>query len=121
MNSPRFNYDRNPGATPRPSSRKYAKWTRLPHIGPRFLRNSTGPERRKIYAIVAPPMPADLGGKTIRRILVFDNHPESLRLVFGRGLNTVDVGAPEITRRRYIILGLIPIVAIVLVTLWLLL
>jgi len=60
-------------------------------------------------------------GKTIRRILVFDNHPESLRLVFGRGLNTVDVGAPEITRRPYIILGLIPIVAIVLVTLWLLL
>jgi hypothetical protein len=67
-------------------------------------------------------MPADLGGKTIRRILIFDNHPDSLRLVFGRRLNTdFDLGAPQITSRRYTILGLVPILAVVLTTLWLLL
>jgi len=122
MNTGRFNYDRNPGAISRPGTRKYSKWTRLPHIGPRFLGNSTGPQRRKIYAIVAPPMPADPGRKTKRRILIFDSHPDSIRLVFGRRLSAdVDFTVPEITGRRYIILGLVPILVIVLVTLWVLL
>jgi hypothetical protein len=122
MNTPRFNYDRNPGAISRPRTRKYSKWTRLPHIGPRFLRNSTGPERRKIYAIVAPRVPADLGRKRIRRVLIFDNHPNSIRLVFGRRLTAdVDLGAPKTTGRGYVILGLVPILLIVLVTVWLLL
>ena len=39
--------------------------------------------QKKIFAIVAPPIPADVGGKTIRCILIFDNHPDSLRLVSG--------------------------------------
>jgi hypothetical protein len=122
MKTPRFNYDRNPGATSRPGPRKYPKWIRMSRIGGKLPSHSTGPQRRKIYAIVAPPMPADLGGKSIRRILIFDNHPDSLRLVFGRRLNTdVDPGAPQITSRRYIIFGLIPILAVVLATVWLLL
>jgi hypothetical protein len=67
-------------------------------------------------------MLADLGRKTIRRILIFDNHPDSLRLVFGRRLNAdVDLSTPQTTSRRYIILGLIPILLIVLATLRLLL
>jgi hypothetical protein len=94
----------------------------MSHIGGKFPGHSTGPEQRKIYAIVAPPMSADLGGKTIRRILIFDNHPDSLRLVFGRRLNAdVDPGPPQTTSRRYIILGLVPILAVVLTTLWLVL
>ena len=121
MKTPRFNYDRDPGATSHPGARKYPKWIRMSRIGGKFPSRSIGPERRKIYAIVAPPMPADLGGKTIRRILIFDNHPDSLRLVFGRRLNAdVGPGAPQITS-RYIILGLVPILAVVLTTLWLLL
>src|ERR1700726_2570500 len=122
MRTPRFNYDRDPGATSRSGARKHPKWIRMPDIGGKFPRHSTGPQRRKIYAIVAPPMPADLDGKTIRRILIFDNHPDSLRLVFGRRLNAdVDPGAPQITSRRYIILGLVPILAVVLAAVWLLL
>ncbi len=94
----------------------------MSRIGGEFPSRSIGPERGKIYAIVAPPMPADLCGKTIRRILIFDNHPDSLRLVFGRRLNAdVGPGAPQITNRRYIILGLVPILAVVLATVWLLL
>jgi hypothetical protein len=122
MKTPRFNYDRDPGATSRPGARKHPKWIRMPDIGGKFPRHSTGPQRRKIYAIVAPPMPADLDGKTIRRILIFDNHPDSLRLVFGRRLNAdVYPSAPRTTSRGYIILGLIPILAVVLTTVWLLL
>ena len=34
--------------------------------------------------------------KTIRSILIFDNHPDSLRLVFGRRANPhIDLSAPE--------------------------
>ncbi len=122
MKTPRFDYGRDPGATSRPGARKCPKWIRMSRIGGKFPSHSTGPQRKKVYAIVAPPMPTDFGGKTIRRILIFDNHPDSLRLVFGRRLNTdVDPGAPQITGRRYIILGLIPILAVVFATLWLLL
>jgi hypothetical protein len=35
-------------------------------------------------------------GKKIQRILIFDNHPESLRLVFGRRLHPdVDLSRPQ--------------------------
>jgi hypothetical protein len=122
MNTPRFNYDRNPGATSRSRARKYSKWIRLSHTGRKVPDHSTDAERRKIYAVVAPPMTADLGGETIRRILIFDNHPDSLQLVFGRGLNAdIDLRAPQIASRRSIILGLVLTLAIVLATLWLLL
>jgi hypothetical protein len=122
MNTPRFNYDRNPGAASRLSARKYSKWIRLSDIGGKVPEHSTGPERRKIFAIVVPPLPVDLGGETIRRIFIFDNHPDSLRLVFGRSLNAdVDLRAPQMTSRRYIILGLVLMLTIVLAASWLLL
>jgi hypothetical protein len=79
MNTSRFDYDRRPGATVDPSAQGYSKWIRV--SGSSLLRDSVGSGRKKIFAIVAPPMPADLGCKAIRRILIFDNHPESLRLL----------------------------------------
>jgi len=33
------------------------------------------------------PLPANAARKKIRRILIFDDHPDSLRLVFGRRVN----------------------------------
>jgi hypothetical protein len=137
MKSRRFDYDRDcsPGAlspcfsesapTERGdynSARKYPKWIRVSDIGGSFLRDSTGSARKKIFAVVSPPIPADFGRKTIRHILIFDNHPESLRLISGRRLDTdVDLGAPKITSWRHIVLGLVPILAVVFATLWLLL
>jgi hypothetical protein len=118
----RFDYDRNPGATSPPGIRKYPKWIRLSDIGGPLLRDSTRSGQRRIFAIVAPPVPAGTGGKTIRQILIFDNHPESLRLISGRRVNTdVDLGAPKITSWPHILLGLVPILAVVFATLWLLL
>jgi hypothetical protein len=34
---------------------------------------------KKLFAVVSPPIPK--GGKTIRRVLIFDNNPASLRLL----------------------------------------
>src|SRR2546430_17055745 len=43
---------------------------------------------RKIFVIrQVRPSPRNTAGQGVRRILVFDNHPESLRLVFGRQTN----------------------------------
>jgi len=83
MNSSRFDHDRRSRVTVQPSVQKYLKWIRVSRFGSSLLRDSAGSGRKKIFAIVAPSMPADLGCKTTRRILIFDNHPDSLRLVFG--------------------------------------
>jgi hypothetical protein len=120
MNRSRFNYERNAGATSPPGIRKYPKWIRVSDIG--HFGDSTGSGRKKIFAVVSPPIPADFGRKTIRHILIFDNHPDSLRLISTRRLNMdVDLGPPKITSWRHIVLGLVPILAVVFATLWLLL
>jgi hypothetical protein len=132
MKTPRFNYHRNPSATSRPGARKYLKWIRVSHIGGLVLRDSSGSRRRKIFAIVAPPMPADHGRKTIQRVLIFDNHPDSLRLVSGQNLNPdVDLAAgrvrgaaairlrtPRHASHSHLILGLALIVTLVLTMFW---
>ena len=62
--------------------------------------------RKRIFSIVAPAVPADRGRKTIRRIWIFDSHPDSLQLV-SRSLNNDDELAPARRRiLRDLILGL---------------
>jgi len=53
-------------------------------------------QTRKIFVVKKTSrLPStSAAGKKIRRILIFDNHPDSLRLVFGRGLNP-DRSAPQ--------------------------
>jgi hypothetical protein len=98
MNTTRFKYERGPGAPARLSSRKYSKWSRVSHIGTPLLRDSMGSGRRKIFAIVAPPMSRDFGGNPGRRVLIFDNHPDSLRLIFGPQANgQIDFLEPQRT------------------------
>jgi hypothetical protein len=42
---------------------------------------------KKIFAIVSRPIPVGPAGKTIRRVVIFDNHPATLKLVMkSRGL-----------------------------------
>jgi hypothetical protein len=86
-----------------------------------------------MFAIVTPPMPADRGcKKTIRRILIFDNHPDSLRLVSGQRLNpdvdlatgrvrvvaATGLAAPPPTSPSHVILGLVLIMTLVVAMLW---
>src|SRR5437868_5653476 len=117
MNAPRFNGCRRPAPTSHAGSRKNRRWIRVLDLGP--LRNSVGSEGRKIFAIVPPPMPADPGGKTIRRILIFDDHPDSLRLVSESNINSEAylVGLHH-TIRPYIILGLVLSMILLLAMLW---
>src|SRR5260370_7858095 len=108
MKIPRFNYERRPSEPSRLRWEKcpHPKWTRVSHIDLPFIRDSASSARRRIFAIVARPK-VDLGGKVIRRILIFDNHPDSLRLVFEQHLPSVVDPAPyRHPSRSHIILGL---------------
>jgi len=53
---------------------------------------------KKIFIVkktIRPPS-TNAAGKKIRRILIFDNHPDSLRLVFGRRPHSdVDLSPPQ--------------------------
>jgi hypothetical protein len=63
--------------------------------------------RRKIFAIVTPPK-VDVSGNAIRRILIFDNHPESLRLVSSlRARPDVDLAATRRAHPVYLIFALL--------------
>ena len=74
-----------------------------PAAGPSVFRFSSVSEKsrgraRKIFIIKETRRPASADGahKKIRRILIFDDHPDSLRLVFGRGADPhVDPSAPQ--------------------------
>ena len=119
MNTPRFNYDRMPGAALRPRARKFPKWIRVAHVSEPVLHNSAGSGRKKIFAIVKPPMPSDLGRKSVRRVLIFDNHPDSLRLVSEQYLNPdVDPAGQRRTSPSHIILGLALILTLVVGMIW---
>jgi hypothetical protein len=70
--------------------------------------------RKKIFVIKKTSrLPSTNGaGKKIRRILIFDNHPESLRLVFGRRPHPdVDLSRPQRVSSWELIIVLIVTVA----------
>jgi hypothetical protein len=120
MNVPRFNDERGPNAPSpvRPGKYRHSNWIRVFHVGGPFLRDSGNSARRRIFAIVARPK-VDLGGKVIRRILIFDNHPDSLRLVSEQHLTSVvDPATYRHTRRSYIILGVALVLALAIGMLW---
>jgi hypothetical protein len=83
MNTPRFNYEGTSGEPLRLRPQEYSKWIPVSHIGDRLRRVSTDSRRRKIFAIVTLSTPSEFGRRTTRRVLIFDNHPDSLRLVVG--------------------------------------
>ena len=119
MKIPRFNYDRRPNA-PRPlrwEKCPHPKWTRVSHIDHPLIRDSASSARRRIFAIVARPK-VDLGDKVIRRILIFDNHPDSLRLVLNSGVDADSDDTSRRERRTSIIYGFILIAMLVAAVLW---
>jgi hypothetical protein len=119
MKIPRFNYERRPSAPSRLRWEKcpHPKWTRVSHIDRRFLRDSGSPGRRRIFAIVAPPK-VDVSGKAIRRILIFDNHPESLRLVSRFHVRPDDLAATRRAHPVYLIFALLLMLALSIAMFW---
>jgi hypothetical protein len=85
-------------------------------VGP-FFRHSGIPERRRIFAIVAPPK-VDVSGKAIRRILIFDNQPESLRLVSRLHVRPDDLAATRRAHPVYLIFALLLMLALSMAMFW---
>jgi hypothetical protein len=54
-----------------------------------FAKEQPGPRTRKIFVIKQSRRLRSTNGadKEMQRILIFDNHPDTLRLVFGGGAN----------------------------------
>jgi hypothetical protein len=95
----------------------YPQWIRMPDLG--CLRDSVSSGQKRIFAMVSPPIPTPVAGKTIRRIVIFDNHPDSLRLVLKSGLDLDgDAAASRRERRTSIICGFILIAMAVAALLW---
>jgi hypothetical protein len=87
-------------------------------LGRAFSATGQRPGRtRKIFVIKKTSrLPStNAAGKKIRRLLIFDNHPDSLRLGFGRRGNAdVDLSAPpRASSSELIIVSLLTLAALV--------
>ncbi len=54
----------------------------------------------------------------MQHVLIFDDHPESLRLVFGRGTPEVDFPPPPRASSWYLVLLSIVIIGLLIAILW---
>jgi hypothetical protein len=119
MKTPRFNDGARPSAISRVRTQKHArlKWVPVSHFGDALL-DLVGSGRKRIFAIMAPPLPAERGGKPLRRILIFDNHPASLRLISRQHPNQDLASLKLRPLRRDLIVGLFLILVLVAAMFW---
>jgi hypothetical protein len=83
------------------------------------VRDSTSSGEKRILAIVLRPIAAEVKGKAILRIVIFDNHPDSLRLLLqSRGDVGSDDAASRREKRTSIIFGSILIAMVITAILW---
>jgi hypothetical protein len=119
MDTSRFLHNRKPGTASLSNAREFLKWIRVSQLGSLVPRDSTASGQKKIFAIVTPPMPADVGDKMIRRILIFDNHPDSLRLVSRLRLRPdVKLDAARRAHPAYLIFALLLMLALSIAMFW---
>jgi hypothetical protein len=115
MKSPRFNNEDRPTTRSRFSSvtHPHPKWIRLSNIAERLRRESNGSTRRKFFAIVAPPSPSGSRRGAVQRILIFDNHPDSLRLVSKQHSSSdVDLSPARNTNESHVLLGVVVVLTL---------
>src|SRR5262249_40780699 len=106
MNSPRFNNSsRRRPAMSRFAPGSHRQWIRVPELG--HVRDCTNSGRKRIFAIVSRPIATGVEGKTIRRVLIFDNHPASLRLIHesDMDLGKNDDATSQREKRKSIVCG----------------
>src|SRR5262245_17522127 len=117
MIAPRSNDGSRRGAIPPRRKNSYPQWVRIQKVG--RIPASTNSERKRIFAIVSRPIPTAIEGKTIRRIVIFDNHPDSLRLILQSGLDeAADDSAVRRDKLIPFVCGSILIVMSVAALLW---
>ena len=77
--------------------------------------------KKRVFAIVSRPIAAGLKGKAIRRIVIFDNHRESLRLLLESLVDSENNDASaNWERRASMICGSIVIAIVLAAMLWVL-
>jgi hypothetical protein len=86
MIAPRSNFGCHRRAISPRMAKSNPEWVRLPKIG--CIRAAGKSERKRTFAIVSRPIAID--NKTIRRVVIFDNHPESLRLILQSGIGATE-------------------------------
>lgn len=91
------------------SSRRVAKrkssWSRI--TKPADLQRFRDSSNRRMFAIVSPPIAATNRGRPTRNILIFDNHPTSLRLA-----RDTEPASPRPTLAYYLLLSALVILAL---------
>ena len=68
-------------------------------------------------AVQLPPT-SSAGTRTVQHVLIFDDHPESLRLVFGGAAAQVDLSRPPGASLWYLVLLSIVIISSLIAILW---
>lgn len=118
MNARRYNESGPPEVTSRIGFPKHTKWQRVADFT--SVRKAVKSGRKRRFAIVSPLIPIRSTSKPMRRILIFDNHPNSLRLA-SKELNVEDeftvTGARNDWLRTILIVALASIV-LLLTMLW---
>ena len=80
-------------------------WTRI--TKPADLERLRDSSDKRMFAIVSPPIAAANRGRPTRNVLIFDNHPASLRLA-----RDVDLASPRPTLAQYLLLSVLVILAV---------
>lgn len=123
MNRRQFDYNprRIGRAGPSPQEAQRLKWIPVSQINESLVGNAASKRGRKIFAVISPPVRVDQSNKPVRRILIFDNHPESLRLVSEKNPNK-NVSSPKrrLLRREWLLGLLLILVLLVAFSPWLL-
>ncbi len=91
----------------------------------RFLSRGWQPGGRtkRIFIIrqaVQLPPTNSAEGRNVQHILIFDDHPESLRLVFGSATPEADLSRPPRASSRHVVILSILIMTLVTAILWVL-
>jgi CheY-like chemotaxis protein len=97
---------RSNNSSPRVMKQK-SSWTRI--TKPADLQRLREPSHKRLFAIVSPRVTAANRGRPTRNILIFDNHPASLRLA-----RDVDLASPRPTLAYYLLLSVLVILALAL-------
>jgi hypothetical protein len=117
MDSSQFKSGAGRYAISRFAIENHPRWIPMAELG--SVRDSTSSGKKRIFAIVSRPIAAELKGKAIRRIVIFDNHPDSLRLVLESDVDSDnDDAAARWERRASMICGSILIAIVLAAMLW---
>jgi hypothetical protein len=120
MNAPRYERSQGAGSRLGSSAPSRPNWVRVSGMDSQTLRElASKPSKRRLFAIVRRAEPSAPESKEQRRILLFDNHPDTLRLLFEeRPKSKPGVAAPDRRRAFHLLLAASLICVLVAAMFW---